>query len=128
MSNVRYLTLTRENRLLSGALPFKINIDGKWVAELYGGATINIPLDYSAHKFYMQMDSQYKGKTISSVSEPMRINADEFDHRLYCYLKVGLMKNKILWEIDEENENWVEIWNNVFMQYKIGRASCRERV
>lgn len=52
----------------------------------------------------MQMDSQYKGKTISSISEVLKINADEFDHGLYCYFKMGWTVNKLLWKIDEEQE------------------------
>ena len=104
MNNIRYLRLTRESKLLSAIIPFRINIDGQWVAELCNGKTINIPLDYSEHKFYMQMDSQYKGKTISSISEVLKINADEFDHGLYCYFKMGWTVHKLLWKIDEEQE------------------------
>lgn len=101
MSNVRYLILTREKKFGGSFVPYEINIDGQWVAELNNGETINIPLDFSKHEFYMR--ARFSDST--SLSEGLVIPKDIFDHRLYCRHKVGLTKAKLLWEIDQNLEN-----------------------
>lgn len=101
MSNVRYLILTREKKFGGSFVPYEINIDGQWVAELNNGETINIPLDFSKHEFYMR--ARFSDST--SLSEGLVIPKDIFDHRLYCRHKAGLTKAKLLWEIDQNLEN-----------------------
>lgn len=100
MSNVRYLNLTREKKISGSIVPYEINIDGQWVAELNNGETINIPLDYSKHKFYMR--AEFPGSI--SLSEGLVIPEGVFDHSLYCRHKAGLTKVKLWWEIDEHQE------------------------
>ena len=100
MSNVRYLNLTREKRISGSIVPYEINIDGQWVTELNNGETINIPLDYSKHKFYMR--AEFPGSI--SLSEGLVIPEGVFDHSLYCRHKAGLTKVKLWWEIDEHQE------------------------
>lgn len=100
MSNVRYLILTREKKFSGSITPYEINIDGQWVAKLNNGETINIPLDFSEHQFYMRVD--FAGT--NSISEGLVIPKDVFNHRLYCRHKSGLTKVKLLWEIDKDQE------------------------
>lgn len=100
MSDVRYLNLKREKRFAGSLIPYEINIDGNWVAKLENGDEINIPLDYSKHEFYMKFD----GIEGAIYSEGLIIPADSFNHSLYCYCKAGLMKPKLLWEIDQDQE------------------------
>lgn len=97
----RELILKRENRFSGSLAPIDINIDGKWVAKLKNGAEISIPLDYSQHEFYMRYGDTAGSKL---YSDKYIIPQDQFNHRIFCYLKWGLFQGKLLWEVDQEQE------------------------
>lgn len=97
MNEVRYLNLKRESRFTGCVVPYEIYIDDKHVADLENGAEISIPLDFLEHKFYMKFDSVFSAGLI--------IHADKYDHALYCYHRAGLIKGKLIWEIDKNQED-----------------------
>ena len=97
----RELILKRENRFSGSLAPIDINIDGKWVAKLKNGAEISIPLDYSQHEFYMRYGDTAGSKL---YSDKYIIPQDQFNHRIFCHLKWGLFQGKLLWEVDQEQE------------------------
>lgn len=41
----------------------------------------------------------------SVFSAGLIIHADKYDHALYCYHRAGLIKGKLIWEIDKNQED-----------------------
>lgn len=100
MKNERYLILSRKKKIAGSFVPYNINIDGQWVAQLKNGQTINIPLDYSEHKMYIRAD--FSGNNV--FSEGLTIGAGSVNHHLHCYHKTLLTSVIVTWDVDQEQE------------------------